>query len=325
MDQILADDIPYGDATTALLGIEKVPGIVRCRPKAETTIAGVTLAERLFARVGLQTTRFHEEGDTVAAGTVILEGRGSAGAIHAVYKTAQNILEYASGIATRTHQMVEEARVGNPLCRVAVTRKHFPGTKTLSLYAAITGGAVVHRMGLSESVLVFDQHRVFIADFEKRLTEAQKADPERKIAVEAADIHEGLFFAAAGADIIQCENSPWKHSPSSSLRLNESFLNSSSRPQAASTPQTPAPTRRQALTSWLRHGLTSGNPPTSRCRSSLRMLERNDTAGRRLLKAVRPCGRLLSQRDFRFPEYVRYAWLADTPRHQPDTSCPTPS
>lgn len=135
LDQILADDIPYGDATTALLGIEKVPGIVRCRPKAETTIAGVTLAERLFARVGLQTTRFHEEGDTVAAGTVILEGRGSAGAIHAVYKTAQNILEYASGIATRTHQMVEEARVGNPLCRVAVTRKHFPGTKTLSLYA----------------------------------------------------------------------------------------------------------------------------------------------------------------------------------------------
>lgn len=163
------------------------------------------MAERLFARVGLQTTRFHEEGDTVAAGTVILEGRGSAGAIHAVYKTAQNILEYASGIATRTHQMVEEARVGNPLCRVAVTRKHFPGTKTLSLYAAITGGAVVHRMGLSESVLVFDQHRVFIADFEKRLTEAKKADPERKIAVEAADIHEGLSFAAAGADIIQCE------------------------------------------------------------------------------------------------------------------------
>lgn len=60
-------------------------------------------------------------------------------------------------------------------------------------------------MGLSESVLVFDQHRVFIPDFEKRLTEAKKSDPERKIAVEAADIREGLAFAAAGADIIQCE------------------------------------------------------------------------------------------------------------------------
>ena len=72
LDQILTDDIPYGDATTALFGIEKIPGIVRCRPKAETTIAGVALAERLFARLGLQTTLFHEEGDTVAAGTVIL-------------------------------------------------------------------------------------------------------------------------------------------------------------------------------------------------------------------------------------------------------------
>ena len=60
LDQILTDDIPYGDATTALFGIEKIPGIVRCRPKAETTIAGVALAERLFARVGLQTTLFHE-------------------------------------------------------------------------------------------------------------------------------------------------------------------------------------------------------------------------------------------------------------------------
>ena len=119
LDQILTDDIPYGDATTALLGIEKVPGIVRCRPKAETTIAGVALAERLFTRVGLQTTCFHEEGDTVDAGTVILEGRGPAGAIHAVYKTAQNILEYASGIATRTHQMVQEAKAGNAACRVA--------------------------------------------------------------------------------------------------------------------------------------------------------------------------------------------------------------
>lgn len=69
----------------------------------------------------------------------------------------------------------------------------------------MSGGAVVHRMGLSGSVLVFDQHRVFIPDFEKRLTEAKRADPERKIAVEAADIREGLAFAAAGADIIQCE------------------------------------------------------------------------------------------------------------------------
>lgn len=58
LDQILADDIPYGDATTALLGIEIVPGIVRCRPKAETTIAGVTLAERLFARVGCRRPAF---------------------------------------------------------------------------------------------------------------------------------------------------------------------------------------------------------------------------------------------------------------------------
>ena len=205
LDQILTDDIPYGDATVSLLGIENERGIVRCFPKADTTIAGVRLAERLFARVGLTVERFAEEGDTVSAETVILQAKGKAGAIHAVYKTAQNILEYASGIASRAHQMVEEAKAGNPHCRVAVTRKHFPGAKTLSLYAALAGGAVAHRMGLSESVLVFDQHRVFVPNFEQSLSAAKLADPERKIAVEAANADEGLVFAAAGADIIQCE------------------------------------------------------------------------------------------------------------------------
>lgn len=208
LDQILADDIPYGDATSRLLGIENERGVIRCRPKSDMTIAGVALADRLFRRVGLETTRFCEEGDVVSAGTVILEARGTAGAIHAVYKTAQNILEYASGIATRTHQMLLEAQAGNPRCRVAVTRKHFPGTKTLSLYAAMAGGAVAHRMGLSESVLVFDQHRVFLPDFEQRLATAKKSDPERKIAVEVSDAGEGLAYAAAGADIIQCEKFP---------------------------------------------------------------------------------------------------------------------
>lgn len=223
LDEILAEDIPYGDATASLFGIDNTPGIVCCRPKADTTLAGVVLAERLFARVGLKTTRYNDEGECVAAGTVILRAEGKAGAIHAVYKTAQNILEYACGIATRAHQMHTEAQAGNPHCRIAVTRKHFPGTKTLSLYAAVAGGAVVHRMGLSESVLVFDQHRVFIPDFEAHLRQAKCADPERKIAVEAANTSEALAYAAAGADIVQCEKFPVPDFSECVTRLKQQF------------------------------------------------------------------------------------------------------
>ena len=115
-------------------------------------------------------------------------------------------MEYCSGISARARQMVETAHSVNPRCQVVTTRKHFPGTKVLSLYAAQAGGALVHRMGLSESVLIFDQHRVFtdpavLAD----LTALRAADPERKICIEAGTVEEVMAFVKAGADIVQCE------------------------------------------------------------------------------------------------------------------------
>lgn len=85
----------------------------------------------------------------------MLEATGKADKIHAVYKTAQNVMEYSSGISGRARAMVDAARKVNPNVMVAVTRKHFPGTKKISLSAALAGGAIVHRAGLSESILIF--------------------------------------------------------------------------------------------------------------------------------------------------------------------------
>lgn len=135
----------------------------------------------------------------------MLAAEGPAGAIHAVYKTAQNIMEYGCGIAGRAAAMTAAAHAINPDCHVMVTRKHFPGTKTLSLAAALAGGAVVHRTGLSDSVLIFDQHRVFCRDVPAAIFHAKRAAPERKIAVEAGSLEEVLTFVRAGCDIVQCE------------------------------------------------------------------------------------------------------------------------
>ena len=185
LEEILKEDIPYGDLTVDLLEIEDKPGRILCWPKAETVICGADLAARLFKKVGLEVEQCARDGQRLAPKTVFLKAFGSAGRIHAVYKTAQNIMEYCSGIATR---------------------KHFPGTKVLSLYAVQTAGATEHRTGLSESVLVFDQHRTFCGDdFLQTLAQMRERDPERKIAVEAASFDEALAFAKAGADIIQCE------------------------------------------------------------------------------------------------------------------------
>ena len=85
------------------------------------------------------------------------------------------------------------------------TRKHFPGTKRLSLLAVEAGGGLVHRTGLSESILIFDQHRVFSPDFAERLKTLRRLDPERKVAVGVADVEEGVRAADLGADILQCD------------------------------------------------------------------------------------------------------------------------
>lgn len=205
LDAILTQDIPYGDLTTLLLGIDQTPGQLTIYPKTDTVISGLTVAQRLFQRVHLSVTTLAMDGDFVSAQTPILKASGPAGAIHATYKTAQNILEYCSGIAHRCAQLHAQATAVNPHCQIVTTRKHFPGTKTLSLMAAYHGKARPHRLGLSDSVLIFDQHRVFLDPTLSEIESLKKTDPERKIAIEANTQEEALRFALLPVDIIQCE------------------------------------------------------------------------------------------------------------------------
>lgn len=205
LESIIAEDIPWNDATTEALSISARPGAISCFPKIDGVVSGIDIAKRMFESVGLNVTHFAKDGAFYAAKTPVLKAVGRADQIHAVYKTAQNIMEYSSGISNRVRQMVEQAASVNPKVKIAVTRKHFPGTKAISLNAALLGGAIVHRAGLSESILVFDQHRVFCTDPADAIKAAKLHEPEKKIAVEVSSAEEGLRFIEAGADIIQCE------------------------------------------------------------------------------------------------------------------------
>ena len=161
IDELLEEDCPYMDLTVEALGIGCEPGRLTCHPKAACVVAGVEVAARLLESSGCRVACEAASGDRLEAGQVFLRAEGSAGAIHRSLKIAQNVMEYSSGIATRAASMLESARKANPHVQLAVTRKHFPGTKRLSLAAAQAGGAIAHRLGLSDSLLVFDQHRVF--------------------------------------------------------------------------------------------------------------------------------------------------------------------
>lgn len=205
LENILKEDIPWNDSTTESLGISGVSGKITCYPKKDGFVSGIEMAARLFKEVGLEVMCVGKDGDFYSAGQTVVEAKGTAEKIHSVYKTAQNILEYSSGITNRVRAMTKQIEAAGSKAKVAVTRKHFPGTKTISLNAALLGGAIVHRAGLSESILVFDQHRVFCSDPVAAVRLAKEQEPEKKIAVEVDKEEEGIKYISAGADIIQCE------------------------------------------------------------------------------------------------------------------------
>lgn len=128
--------------------------------------------------------------------------RGSAASLHHAWKTAQTLVEWASGIASGTAAIVEAA--GG--VAVACTRKNMPGTKALSVKAVRAGGGTMHRLGLSETLLVFAEHRFFLAESPAQTVgRLRSVEPEKKIVVEVATLQEASLWADAGADVLQLE------------------------------------------------------------------------------------------------------------------------
>lgn len=219
LDALLAQDVPYGDLTTDSLGIAAVPARIRFAARGAMVLAGTEEAARLIGKAGATVSSVRPSGTAVEAGAVFLEGEGSAGALHRAWKVAQTLVEYASGIATRARRIVDAARpVGGGGATVACTRKNFPGAKDLSVKAVLAGGAVMHRLGLSETLLVFPEHRAFLpGPPEDWIAALRRKAPEKKIVVEVESVEQAIALARAGADVIQLE----KRSPAEARAVVE--------------------------------------------------------------------------------------------------------
>ncbi|AFL69488.1 ModD protein [Sulfurospirillum barnesii] len=208
MMDILEEDIGLIDITTEGLGFGAKAAKISFAPKTEVIVCGVELVEQMCQRLGLETQCFKQCGDKVRADECVLEAYGRADAVHKVWKASQNLLEFLSGIATKTNHMLLLARLHQPHIELLTTRKIFPRTKALALKAVYAGGGAHHRLGLYDSILVFKQHRVFFESkeaFEAQFAKMKQKFLEKKIAVEVENYEEALYFAHLGTDILQCE------------------------------------------------------------------------------------------------------------------------
>ncbi|MRD72380.1 ModD protein [Rhodocyclus tenuis] len=202
LHRLLSDDAPYGDLSTATLGIGAVTGRCEFRARQAMRLCGSEEAARLCELAGLQVSEPARSGTPLAADDLIFVATGTAAALHHAWKTAQVLIEWSSGIASRAARIVAAANG----VTVACTRKSAPGTKALSVKAVRAGGARMHRLGLSETLLIFAEHRVFLSETPgETIARLRQQEPEKQIMVEVSDIATAVRWARAGADALQLE------------------------------------------------------------------------------------------------------------------------
>ncbi len=207
VDALLAEDAPGGDLTTEALGLAGRRGRIVFRARGAMTVAGIELAAEMLRRRGAKIALGCRSGDTVPAGAELLSGDGDAAGLHLAWKASQTLVEILSGIATSARAIVDAVEAVDPHVRVACTRKTFPGGRRLSHIGIKAGGAILHRAGLSETILVFAEHRAFfpgepLASIARRL---KCAAPEKKLAIEVGDAAEARQAIEAGFEVIQLE------------------------------------------------------------------------------------------------------------------------
>ncbi len=231
IDRLIAEDVGFGDLTTTALGIGDAPALIRFAARHPLVACATEEAARVFARLGAQAHVFAPSGSVAEPGTKLLEATGSAASLHAGWKVAQTLVEWASGIASAVHDIRQAARAVNPLVTVACTRKAAPLSRALSIKAVLAGGGVMHRTGLSDTVLLFPEHRAFLPDLDAAALVARlrAATPERKLVVEVTDADSARRFAAAGVDVLQLE----KFTPDVVAELAASLAGLSQRPVLA--------------------------------------------------------------------------------------------
>lgn len=206
IDQLINEDVPYIDLTSWTLGIREQQGKIAYFTREDAVVCGTEEVSAVFERLHIKTDLIVASGQKVSAGAELITGMGRADDLHMAWKVGQNILDNCSGIATKTRKMVDVVKACNPKMAVLTTRKGFPGTKSLAIKAIMAGGAMPHRLGLSETILIFKQHMNFIGGFDgllNKLPEIKAECCEKKVIVESETLEQAISLCRAGADGIQ--------------------------------------------------------------------------------------------------------------------------
>lgn len=204
VDRALAEDLP--DITTeAIFGPEE-RGEAFFLAKEEGVLAGLRFAAAVFNHLD-STTRFEErlhDGAALRPGDVIATIHASVRALLSGERTALNLLQRASGIATATRRYVDA--VAGTKAGIYDTRKTAPGLRALDKYAVTVGGGKNHRYALHDMFLVKNNHVDRAGSIRAAVEKIRATGRAEQLMVEVRDLGELDEALAAGADLILLDN-----------------------------------------------------------------------------------------------------------------------
>ena len=210
IDLALAEDIGGGDVTTTLTVPAERQARGRLLAKVVGVISGIEVAGEVFRRVdpAITFSPLVADGDAVAAMTPIATVEGPARSLLTAERVALNLLQRLSGVATVTARYVEAVR--DTKARIVDTRKTTPGLRALEKAAVRHGGGYNHRFGLTDGVLIKDNHLAAVGGAD-RVARAvclarQGAPHTLRIEIEVTTLDELAQALEAGADVMLLDN-----------------------------------------------------------------------------------------------------------------------
>jgi len=207
IDEWLAEDIGCFDLTAQLMIDPAATATFYMNAREPMTLAGIEVAAAVFKRYEPSCTveLRAKDGETVPKGAVLMVITGPAQALLTTERTALNIAQRLSGIATETAKYAKA--IAHTKARLLDTRKTTPGLRMLEKHAAACGGALNHRLGLDDGVMLKDNHIAVCGSITEAVRRARLKVPVlTKIEVECDRLEQVREALDAGADVIMLDN-----------------------------------------------------------------------------------------------------------------------
>jgi len=201
------EDIGPGDATTALVIEPSREGDAIIEARQSLVVCGLEVAAEVFHQLDpdVEFRPRVRDGDRAEAGDLLAEVGGNLRAVLAGERTALNFLMRMCGVATLTRRFVDA--VEGTGARIVDTRKTLPGWRTLDKYATAVGGAVNHRLGLFDGILLKDNHIALAGGLELAVKAAAATAPDNlRVQIEVESEEDAVAAVEAGIDFLLLDN-----------------------------------------------------------------------------------------------------------------------